>query len=471
MSRKRVRPKFVGWGLSGAIAGVTGGLLVLAVSGVAVAHRLGSRSDEDPGRLIAAAHVPPILTDGNGPVELRYDIDCVSPGPDPEGGTSCAAGGTVFIRAGDRGAFRALPLRLDARAEQGRYVLRVPNDIASSLGGFSYYAVLRNEQSGVEMTLPAGGAAAPQRGLPLGRAVSVNLGTHSFGHPTSADARVASAAWGSGNDDVGLEEGPPATPIGATAFDVDRSGVVLVLDEAHRRVLRFSGGSGSPDSIPLAVNGTLADMSISSKGDIHVLESTGGGPAEAPLIRSFSSDGHPEGSWHAAERTVAAIREGPAGPVTLDYPSSQWMPVATQGHALDAGAQSERGSSGRPVRGGGQVEVLRTGNEVLVALVAAGRVREAWRIESGTPVAEVQLAQPSGNRMVVVLRVYTDAKDEFVAFVLGRKGIVQQLSLDSADWAETAPLSRFRLVGASLYQLGSTPAGAFVDRFDLEVGE
>jgi hypothetical protein len=52
--------------------------------------------------------------------------------------------------------------------------------------------------------------------------------------------------------------------------------------------------------------------------------------------------------------------------------------------------------------------------------------------------------------------------------VLGNRGLVRTFSLDSADWAEAAPLSRFRLVGHFLYQLGSTPAGLFVDRFDLE---
>ena len=53
--------------------------------------------------------------------------------------------------------------------------------------------------------------------------------------------------------------------------------------------------------------------------------------------------------------------------------------------------------------------------------------------------------------------------------ILDRKGLADRFTLDAADWAETAPLSRFRLVGKSLYRLGSTPAGVFVDRFDLEV--
>ena len=35
----------------------------------------------------------------------------------------------------------------------------------------------------------------------------------------------------------------------------------------------------------------------------------------------------------------------------------------------------------------------------------------------------------------------------------------------------TAPLSRFRAVGGSLYQLGSAPDRLFVDRYDLGVSE
>jgi hypothetical protein len=83
--------------------------------------------------------------------------------------------------------------------------------------------------------------------------------------------------------------------------------------------------------------------------------------------------------------------------------------------------------------------------------------------------AEVQLAELLGQQLVIVARVYTDDADEFVGLVLGAEGLTRRFSLDAADWAETAPLGRFRVAGSSLYQLGSTPAGAFVDRFDLEV--
>ena len=82
---------------------------------------------------------------------------------------------------------------------------------------------------------------------------------------------------------------------------------------------------------------------------------------------------------------------------------------------------------------------------------------------------EVQLAERLGDRLVVVIRMYDENSDEFRVLVLDRRGLIQEFAVESADWAETAPLSRFRLTGGSLYQLGSNPSGAFVDRYDLEV--
>ena len=71
--------------------------------------------------------------------------------------------------------------------------------------------------------------------------------------------------------------------------------------------------------------------------------------------------------------------------------------------------------------------------------------------------------------MVLVVRSYTDDRAEFTVARLGARGLVGTFSVASADWAETAPLSRFRLAGSSVYRLGSTPDGVSIDRFDLEV--
>jgi hypothetical protein len=127
------------------------------------------------------------------------------------------------------------------------------------------------------------------------------------------------------------------------------------------------------------------------------------------------------------------------------------------------------GRAGRRLADGSDVVVLRTGNgELRLARIAGGRVRTGWRILSDTPLGEVQLAEQAAGRIVVVVKAYTDTADEFVVLLLNGQGLVRQLVLRSSEWAASAPLARFRLSGRALYQLGSTPSGAFVDRYDLE---
>jgi hypothetical protein len=126
---------------------------------------------------------------------------------------------------------------------------------------------------------------------------------------------------------------------------------------------------------------------------------------------------------------------------------------------------------GRPVGAGLRGVAYRPdAGELRLALVNdAGTVTRAWQITSSTPIGEVQLAEVVAGRLIAVVRLYEERRAEFVTLVLGPRGVERQFSTDAADWAETAPLARFRLGGGSLYRLGSTPAGVFVDRYDLGV--
>jgi len=189
-----------------------------------------------------------------------------------------------------------------------------------------------------------------------------------------------------------------------------------------------------------------------------------------PLLRSFDQAGGNSRSMELAERTATQLRIGADGPLVLQQPSGQWRPAFARGGAVvETADQARVGTVGQPLPGGREVVVLRRGNEIRAALVQNGGVTRSWQVTSVTPLAEVQLAEPFGAGLLLVVRVYTDAQDEFRILQLGSHGVVASASLASADWAETAPLSRFRLRGSSLYQLGSTSAGLFVDRFDLEV--
>jgi hypothetical protein len=450
-------------GAAGIAIGVLAGFLTVILAGTAVAQRL---APSVAAPVLEATHLPPLLTASGERVDLRYDVFCAAAGADADG--PCKATGSVFVRTGNAGPFHELALREEPTALDGRFAALVPSSIAHSPSGFSYYAVLRTGTGTI--TLPAGGAAAPQRSLPLGKPVQVSIGTHAFGRVARAGARVAEAAWGHGPGQVGLEQGRNLPPIGGASFDVSADGTIHVLDEANRRVLRWRPGARAASAaVPLAINGTLADMSVAGDGTIHVLETTNGG-RDRQLLRSFAASGASKGVSTIAGRASQVRLAGDGVPMVLQQPSSQWMPAAAPtGRALTPAAQSLDGTPARPSGGGDDVVVLRRGNEIRVSVTGANGARQTWRITSQTPLAEVQLADVSGNRLVVVARVYTDTHDEFAVLVLGASGLERRFALDSADWAETAPLSRFRLRGTSLYQLGSTPAGTFVDRFDLEV--
>ena len=94
-------------------------------------------------------------------------------------------------------------------------------------------------------------------------------------------------------------------------------------------------------------------------------------------------------------------------------------------------------------------------NEAFFALVRGDRVLRAWRVSSSSKLGEIQLAEPfaGGERILVVLRVWTLTKAEFVALVLSPSGLAGSFAIDASQWAESAALGRFRLRGSTLYQL------------------
>jgi hypothetical protein len=448
--------------LLGILVGGIVGIVASALTGAAVAQHVPA----PPQAVLEATHLPPLLTLPGEPSTLTYEVHCVPAElEDPE--QACDTSGSVYVRATGGTAFSAVPLEPSVSNGLRQLTAAVPAEIAARPGGFEYYAELRSAATGSSVTTPAGGANAPNRSLRLTGAVYVSLGSHSFGSTIHGD-RIASAAWGDGPFDAGLEQGKSTGAIGASAFDVDRSGTVTVLDEAHRRLLRWARGATTAARVPISVAGRLADMILGDDGSVYVLESVAG-PGHRPLVRRFDEYGRELDAVETAERTPSQIRLGPTGPVVLQQPSGQWMPVAIDGSPLGPERQRSAGSNGRPLRGGGEIVVLRRGNEIRVAAVVNGRVRGGWRITSQTPVAEVQLAQPLGTRLVLVVRLYTETSAEFAVLILDQHGLTRRFAIDPADWAETAPLSRFRMVDASLYRLGSDPNHAFVDRFDLEV--
>ena len=463
----RLRPRRIALGSGGAaILTVTAALLVVAGGAGAGKHRVAwadqfLKAISAPLKLRAPGDVP----------EIRYDISCLPPDGNAEGPGVCDGGGTVYFRASGN-VTASVPLQLDPSAQAGRYVAAVPPAIWAA-PWFTYYALVTDNSTGRSIFVPPGGATAPQISFAIG-AGTIDLGAHAFGAVRQPSARVASAVWGSGDGQVGLEDGADQ-PTGASSFDVDSSGNVYLFDEANGRMLKFSG-DGSSQAIALpGETGVKGDLRVSdSSSTAYVLEVAGSYSAR-PVLRSYTVQGGPLSASTVADAAAAQIRLFGSTAYVSEYPSSEWAPVlqANGTVPVDASTQFARAVPGSP-SAAGNVVVLAGANDVRVGTYSASGSTyrlTAFRIASTTPVADVQLAQtlPTG-RVLVVFSVYTDSDHEYEAVVVDPSGaLVDQFSLPAFDWAQAMPLSRFRLVGSSLYELGTTDQGAFVDRYDLEV--
>jgi len=442
--------------------GVAAGVVSAAWSPAAAGPK-----NAEPSAVLDATHLPPLLRVSGEMPTLAYDVHCAAEGQETVD-RGCDATGSVFVRSAGSGAFEALPLASELANGQRRLSVAVPHRFDEGRRGFEYYAVLEASDLDRQIVLPAGGAAAPHVSRLLTGSVVVDLGLHDFDSERREADRVAFASWGDQPGQVGLEQGRNPNPIGGSAFDVDERGGIVLLDQVHRRLLRWAKDHGAPSSVPVSVNGTLADLALGNDGSVFVLESTST-PGRNPMIRRFDDGGRELEAIESAERTPSQIRVDERGPVILARPSHHWMPVLVDGVPASPRRQLERGRAGRRVEPERELVVLRHANEIRIADVAGDVVTRSWRVASATPLAEVQLADAWGQRLVVVARVYNDATDEFAVLVLDRDGLEDSFTVDSADWAEAAPLGRFERVGRSLYRLGSSPAGVFVDRFELEV--
>jgi hypothetical protein len=88
-------------------------------------------------------------------------------------------------------------------------------------------------------------------------------------------------------------------------------------------------------------------------------------------------------------------------------------------------------------------------------------------VRSSTSLGEVQLAEPYGDGLLVVVRLWTENQAEFRVLRLVPDGLAGSFAVDRAEWAETASLSRFRLHGTTLYQLRSAPSGVEIAAFEI----
>jgi hypothetical protein len=431
----------------GFACGVAVGTIALG-GGVVGAHVVA----EGPERALRdVLHTPPSLVEHGRPVALRYDVVCQV---DPFG-KPCKPAGNVFVRRSGEPGYRRIALTPD-----GETALTATVD--GPAFGISYYAVV-GDGAGNAMTVPTAGEAAPQRAWTVPALAHVSLGAHAFGRAKKPDGRAVTATWGSEPGALGILAGRELVRIGPSAFDVDADGTVVVLDQVNDRLARYPAGGQAPSYAPIAFAGGEGDLALGADGTAFVLDQN----AE-PVVRSYGSSGGRAATTAVHGAGADMLRSGPGGTYVHSYPGDMWEPVGSGVGALLGPEQQAAGARPGRLAGGGVEVVVRGGqNEAVFALVREDRVLRAWRVSSVTNLGEIQLAEPFAEGMLVVLRVWTETKAEFVALVLSPSGLAGSFAIDASQWAESAALGRFRLEGKTLYQLRSTSAGAEIVTFDL----
>jgi hypothetical protein len=437
------------WPLAGFVLGGLVGATILTVNvvGASGPQSAGGRAF---GEIL---HTPPLLVAHDEPVSLTYGVVCGSM-QDKPGGT-CSPAGSVFVRGPGESSFSEIPLVASA---EGQLSASVPEKYLTGRG-FDYYASIDNGR-GQSASLPEGGAEAPQHAWIVSGWTSVVLGHARFDRGRAPTAVMARAGWGKGLGELGLDSGREQSRIGPSAFDIAPDGSLVVLDQVNRRLAIYRAGD-PPSYLPIDFSGGEGDLAVGGDGSMYVLDAGG------PLVRSFDSRGALIAGAPLAEQVADMVRIGPDGPLVHGYPSEMWFPTGKGRPPVAADRQMTLAQPGRAVRGGLQVVVHGSPKAARFALAGPDGVVRSWLLTSDTLLGEIQLAEPYGDGLLVVLRLWSEKRAEFHVLRLTPTGLAESFVVEPGEWAETASLSRFRLHGSTLYQLRSSASGVEIVAFEI----
>ena len=196
------------------------------------------------------------------------------------------------------------------------------------------------------------------------------------------------------------EPGRILPAIGATAFDVDDGGPVLVLDEAHRRALRWQPGrhgplrawrSRSTGASPTWRWATTGRSTCSSRSPLQ---------DERRSCAVSTPGGRALGAVETAERAPPCCGSARTGPSYSSGRHTSGCPWRRRTRRIEPRDQQRKARAGAAGSLGWRGRRAGGGDKVLAALVSNGRVQRSWSVTSETPLAEVQLAEPLGHRLL-----------------------------------------------------------------------
>ena len=280
--------------------------------------------------------------------------------PRTSGDAPCAAAARVFVRRGRRRVSRARAGGGSLRGGTHARGRRPGGDRAVDERLLVLRAFRATPRPGDSVTLPAGGADAPQRSLPLDRPADVALGAHAFGQqrsrtPASRRQPGAPGVARSGSNRAGI-----STPIGGSSFDVDAQ---------RGRASCSTRPTGASCAGRRAVAGGPLRFHSRSTGRLRTCRSRAtarstcsrrpSGARTSQLLRSFDSERPQREGGDAGRDAHAQVRLGPRDTRRSPAPVGPMDAGGSQAVSTRAGLRQSR-RPGRLLPGGREVVVLRT---------------------------------------------------------------------------------------------------------------
>ena len=409
-----------------------------------------------------ARHNPPLLIVPGEAAELEYDAICRFHPLDTVG---CEPSGQVFLTRND-GTQRTVTLNPGDAAHKWRLWTAIPADFLTAGTSFTYYATIRDDNTGASVTLPDAGVASPQHAFVANPTSQSSLSATTYPAPATPSATVVSGSWGGSDGQFGLTSGDQQARSGPTSFDVAGDGTTYVLDGVNGRLVSVAP-SGLSTSLPLAVQFPLerADLAVASNGALVLSEAVDTTTPGSLQLAVVSTAGKLLAGAPIAGGIADQVRSTPAGTFVHVYPDDAW-----QGVVAPIGASSGAPETpGIPATAAGEQLVSKvTPTEARFALVSNGTVSRFWRVTSPDQFGELQLAQLDGNDLVVVFRQFDDTHAQFRVLRMTSNGsITRDLIIDTAEYAETSPVSKFRLNAGQLFMARSDTSGFSVARYSL----
>jgi hypothetical protein len=437
------------------VTGILATLGLLMVGGgalkgsVAARPVLASPGDAAVG-VLQLFYTPPVLVRAGERVLVPVDVVCATPA-----GTSCDATVSVAARAGAEAWHR-----VEAPGVKGmRFDLTAPASRASGAGrtGRVDFYLSARDASGRSTSL--GSAVAPLSFYVVPDLPVVKVGAIAFGRVRRGRA-VLSLPWGSGPMRAGIQPGIEAATLGPSSFDVDAAGRISVADSLQGRVAVFRDGALLRQTrLSLSAR---ADIAVGAGGRTFVADRE----HRTVTVRTIGSTSRVESTSSIGSAAGWQIHATATGAFVNALPLDAWI-----------GADSPLGPPLQGMPSSSDTRVIRLGTErsVRIGLVRGDQVESAVEITSPVRFGEVALADADGaGGLVVVVHVWRSAPtaaDQYRVIHIRNGRVIETFAVANAKFAETPPLSRFRLApNGDLYHLATRPSGMSIDRYAMQAG-